>query len=100
MESLASGTPVIAAAAGGNIEQVVDGVSGCLVPAKDPAAMADRTISLLNDNPRLEAMSQAARMRALDLSLENSTERLLSYLHQLIQSKQASHSGPLANTTK
>jgi glycosyltransferase involved in cell wall biosynthesis len=98
MESLASGTPVIAAAAGGNIEQVVDGVSGYLVPTKDPSAMADRTISLLRDTPRLEAMSQAARMQALELSLENSTERLLSYLHQLIQGKQTSHSDTIANT--
>ncbi len=100
MESLASGTPVIAAAAGGNIEQVVDGVSGYLVPSKDSSAMAERTISLLGDGHRLEAMSQAARMRALELSLENSTERLLSYLHQLIQNKQAPHSDTLANTTK
>ena len=85
MESLASGTPVIAAAAGGNIEQVVDGVSGSLVPSMDYSAMAQQTISLLSDEPRLETMAQAARMRALELSLENSTERLLTHLYTLIQ---------------
>jgi glycosyltransferase involved in cell wall biosynthesis len=85
MESLASGTPVIAAAAGGNIEQVVDGVSGYLVPSGDYSAMAQNTISLLSDLERLEAISAAARVRALELSLENSTERLLSHLHSLVQ---------------
>jgi glycosyltransferase involved in cell wall biosynthesis len=87
MESLASGTPVIAAAAGGNIEQVVDGVSGYLVPSGDYSAMAQNTISLLSDLERLEAISAAARVRALELSLENSTERLLNYLQKLIHKK-------------
>jgi glycosyltransferase involved in cell wall biosynthesis len=84
MESLASGTPVIAAAAGGNIEQVVDGVSGYLVPPRDYSAMAQNSITLLNDSGLLQAMSAAARVRALELSLENSTERLLNYLQKLI----------------
>lgn len=99
MESLASGTPVIAAASGGNVEQVVDGICGYLVPSKDYSAMAQRTISLLSNASRSETMSQAARMRALELSLENSTERLVSFLHQLIHRKQATHSGNFANTT-
>ena len=84
MESLASGTPVIAAAAGGNIEQVVDGVSGYLVPSKDYSAMGDKTILLLQNSGLLKTMSAAARLRALDLSLDNSTERLLNYLQRLI----------------
>ncbi len=85
MESLASGTPVIAAAAGGNIEQVVDGVSGHLVPSGDSFAMAQNTISLLSNSELLKSMSSAARVRALELSLENSTERLLSHLHALVE---------------
>lgn len=84
MESLASGTPVIAAAAGGNVEQVVDGVSGYLVPAKDSSAMAEKTIALFRDSGSLKTMSAAARGRALQLSLENSTERLLGHLYKLI----------------
>lgn len=87
MESLASGTPVIAAAAGGNVEQIVDGVSGYLVAPKDPSELAQKTTSLLLDAPRLSRMSQAARIRALELSLENSTEHLLIYLRELIAGK-------------
>ena len=87
MESLASGTPVIAAAAGGNVEQVVNGVSGWLVPSRDYSKMADRTISLLQDSVLRQKMSVAARLRALDLSLDNSTERLLAYLQRLVHRK-------------
>lgn len=87
MESLASGTPVIAAAAGGNIEQVVNRVSGYLVPPGDYSAIAESSVSLLMDSERLEAMSVAARVRALQLSLENSTELLLSHLHALVERK-------------
>lgn len=100
MESLASGTPVIAAASGGNIEQIIDEVSGYLVPPKDYSAIAQRTISLLSDASRLEVMSLAARMRAVDLSLENSTEQLLNYLRQLIQNKQVLRSEALASTAR
>lgn len=89
MESLASGTPVIAAAAGGNVEQVVCGISGYLVPPGDSRAMAEKTCFLLRDPALLETMSVAARARALDLSLDNSTERLLGHLRNLICLKKA-----------
>lgn len=83
LESLASGTPVVAAAAGGNVEQVVDGICGHLVPVNDSAAMAQRTIEILQNPKRMEGMSAAARNRALELSLENATDRLLEQLYSL-----------------
>jgi hypothetical protein len=49
--------------------------------------MAQNSIALLNDSGLLQAMSAAARVRALELSLENSTERLLNYLQKLIHKK-------------
>jgi glycosyltransferase involved in cell wall biosynthesis len=53
VEAMACGTPVIALAAGGALETVVDGVSGRLVPAPDPAAFADaiRTLPELPPGP-------------------------------------------------
>jgi glycosyltransferase involved in cell wall biosynthesis len=84
LESLASGTPVVAAAAGGNTEQVQNGISGFLVPVNNACAMAERTMEILK-NPELQrCMSIAARERALELSLENATDRLLVYLHAMI----------------
>ena len=84
LESLASGTPVVAAAAGGNTEQVQNGISGFLVPVNNACTMAERTMEILK-NPELQrCMSIAARERALELSLENATDRLLEYLHAMI----------------
>jgi len=48
-EAMALGVPVIASAAGGNPELVVDGESGLLVPPRDPAAMAAAVRRLLTD---------------------------------------------------
>jgi glycosyltransferase involved in cell wall biosynthesis len=46
--------------------------------------MAERTMEILK-NPELQrCMSIAARERALELSLENATDRLLVYLHAMI----------------
>ena len=53
-EAMALGVPVIASAAGGNPELVVDGESGILVPPREPAAMAAAVGRLLTD-PALAA---------------------------------------------
>lgn len=50
LEAMSSGLPVIATDVGGNGELVVDGNSGTLVPANDPAAMA-RAIASYALNP-------------------------------------------------
>lgn len=87
LESLASGTPVIASAAGGTVEQIVEAVSGYLVPPKDVVAMANRTVDLLRNPDRCKQMSVAARQRSSELSLENATDRLVAFLRQAIDLK-------------
>jgi glycosyltransferase involved in cell wall biosynthesis len=49
VEALAVGTPVVATRVGGVAEIVEDGVSGLLVPAGDPEALADAAGRLLAD---------------------------------------------------
>ncbi len=61
LEALASGLPVIATDVGGASEQVVDGVNGFLVPARNVPALAAAMIEITTDPARRDAMSQAAR---------------------------------------
>jgi glycosyltransferase involved in cell wall biosynthesis len=61
LEAQASGVPVVAGAAGGVSEIVVDGVTGLLVPSSDAPAFARAVRSLLVDRRRRAALSEAAR---------------------------------------
>ncbi len=63
LESMAAGRPVVAAASGGIVDQVDDGVTGLLVPAGDPVALAEALISILNDVDGATAMGERARDR-------------------------------------
>ena len=58
LESLAAGTPVVAADTGGLPEIVHHQKSGLVVPPKNPEALADAIIELANDPRRREAMGQ------------------------------------------
>ncbi|RII98315.1 glycosyltransferase, partial [Clavibacter nebraskensis] len=52
LEAMASGVPVVASAVGGLTDSVVDGVTGILVPPRDPAAIADALGELRADPAR------------------------------------------------
>jgi len=64
LEAMACGVPVVAAAVGGIRDTVVDGVTGRLVPPKDPGALAEAITPLLEDGQRRTALGQAGRERA------------------------------------
>jgi glycosyltransferase involved in cell wall biosynthesis len=61
LEALAAGLPVIATDVGGASEQVIDGVTGRLVPARDVAAFSRAMIELAGNAPQRESMALAAR---------------------------------------
>ena len=62
---MACGLPVVATNVGGNHQLVDDGVTGDLVPAEDPAALAQLILHyIVNKNARLQA-AKAARERAV-----------------------------------
>ncbi len=63
LEAMACGTPVIGSDVGGIKFTVVDGETGFLVPARDPAALAQRLERLLADRSLARRMGRAARVR-------------------------------------
>ncbi|OFX17863.1 MAG: hypothetical protein A2Z18_04575 [Armatimonadetes bacterium RBG_16_58_9] len=66
LEAMAAGRPVVASAVGGLCESVVDGVTGILVPPRDPRSLAN-AIGKLLENPDMARKLGAAgqeRIRA------------------------------------
>jgi glycosyltransferase involved in cell wall biosynthesis len=82
LEAMAASRPAVCTAVGGVPEMVQEGVTGHLVPPRDPAALADRLIGLLADEPRRRAFGAAARARVeeaftLERSVAEAERRLL-----------------------
>ncbi|MER6307990.1 glycosyltransferase [Streptomyces sp. NPDC001739] len=65
LEAMACGTPVVATAVGGQLDTVVDTVSGRLVPPRDPGALARAVGELLADPEHRAACGAAGRRRVL-----------------------------------
>ena len=69
LESLASGTPVVATAMGGNLELVREGENGWLTPPGDDQALARRLIALADEPAKLAALRPRARASVADRTL-------------------------------
>lgn len=63
LEAMATGLPVVATRVGGTPEVVIDGVTGLLVPARDPSALATSLLKLQHDVARAIELGQAGRQR-------------------------------------
>jgi glycosyltransferase involved in cell wall biosynthesis len=59
LEAMATGRPVVGTAVGGLLDTVVPGLTGELVPPRDPAALAAALGSLLQDDERRRAYGMA-----------------------------------------
>jgi sugar transferase (PEP-CTERM/EpsH1 system associated) len=66
LEAMATGLPVVATRVGGNIELVDEGVTGTLVPIRQPAALASAIGAYLGDRDQLVRHGRAARTRVLE----------------------------------
>jgi len=82
---MAAGVPVVATTVGGNPEVVEQGVTGFLVPPRDPAALAQAICRLL-DSPELAArFGQAGRKRVTErFSLERMVQETESLYLDLL----------------
>jgi glycosyltransferase involved in cell wall biosynthesis len=64
VEAMACGLPVVASAVGGQIDTVLDGVTGLHVPPREPATLAAGVAAILADPARAAAFGQAGARRA------------------------------------
>jgi glycosyltransferase involved in cell wall biosynthesis len=65
-EAMAHGRPVVASAVGGLLDAVDDGVTGVLVPPRDPKTLRAALQGLLEDEALRQRYGSAARTRARD----------------------------------
>lgn len=80
IEAMAAARPVVATRVGGVPDLVEDGVTGLLVPAGDPGALARAVVTLLRDAERQRATGEAGRKRVYPAF---SAERLLQDVDRL-----------------
>jgi glycosyltransferase involved in cell wall biosynthesis len=80
LEAMACARPVVATAVGEVPRAVVPGVTGVLVPPKEPAALADALLGVLCDPARARAMGRAGREK---VQAEFSIERTVSEYQKL-----------------
>jgi glycosyltransferase involved in cell wall biosynthesis len=64
LEAMACGRPVVATAVGGLVDSVAEGVTGDLVPARDPERLGEVVAALLADDARRAAYGAAGVKRA------------------------------------
>ena len=84
-EAMASARPVVATRVGGVPEAVVDGQTGLLVPADDPAALAGAIERLLASPAEMRRMGGEARRRCQELfDVELTKQRVLDLFEDAI----------------
>lgn len=66
VEAMAAGRPVVATAAGGPLDTVVDGVTGRLVSPGDPACLAGAVLEIIDHPDAAARMGEAGRQRAVE----------------------------------
>jgi glycosyltransferase involved in cell wall biosynthesis/ADP-heptose:LPS heptosyltransferase len=90
MEAMAMGVPVIATNIGGSLDQVLDGVTGLLVPPADPVALADAIEKLMVDDGLRERMGRAAVQRIRkDFSLVQMTRDVERVFEETISARKS-----------
>jgi L-malate glycosyltransferase len=85
VEAMAASLPVVATNVGGNAEAVRDGISGFIIPAEDPQALAEAILCLLVDPLKAKEMGAAGeRIAAEDFTTEAMMEKTVSTYRNLL----------------
>jgi glycosyltransferase involved in cell wall biosynthesis len=81
----AFGKPVISTDVGGFNEVLIDGVTGYLVPSKDPVALANAITKILNDDGRRKMMETSAKKMCQEYSWDNIAKKHLEVYNEVIE---------------
>ncbi len=87
LESLAAGTPIIATAVEGNIEQIRDGVEGFLIPPDNPEAMAQKIKLILSDSALHQRLREHALSRSRDFEWSHMVDRYEAHYREVLRVK-------------
>jgi glycosyltransferase involved in cell wall biosynthesis len=82
LEAMACRKPIVASRVVGNIDVVVDGVTGFLVPSGAPQALADKIVLLLQDTRLRDELGRGGRER---VEQEFSLARMVAHMRSLYQ---------------
>ncbi len=85
LEAMASGAPVIASEVGGLAYLVRDGQTGFLIPARDPEALAERILKLINQPELRGEMGQAASELAQSYSWSSIASQIIPLFRELAE---------------
>ncbi len=87
VEAMGSALPCVTSNVGALPELVEDGVTGLLVPPREPEALAEALIELLSDSARAEAMGQAGYAKVLaELTWRGVAERMGPHIEAAVAS--------------
>jgi glycosyltransferase involved in cell wall biosynthesis len=83
LESMATGIPVIATAAGGPLDILRPG-TGILVPPGNPSALAEAVRSLTDPHDRMRMAARARERVALEFDIGNVVPRIESFYREVV----------------
>jgi glycosyltransferase involved in cell wall biosynthesis len=88
LEAMASGLPVLATGVAGNMEVILDGSTGRLIPPADSGALREVLVQMLPDSKVRQEMGQAGRERVVrNFSWQRTSQAYLEILSEILSTR-------------